>query len=95
VWRHDEESGNLLVCLPASDPGEDLGRSVCQAAPVRLVIGVRIEALAKRIQERPQELEQVSITLGEIAVGLPPADVEVPRDARWRREPEAHLVLDS
>ena len=76
VGRHDEQSTDFLVRLPVSDPPEDLGLPVCQTAPVRLAGGVRVEALAKRFQKRPQELEQVSIALGEVAVRPPTADVE-------------------
>jgi hypothetical protein len=94
VRRHEQERRDLLVRQAASDPTKDLGLAIRERVPIRLVDEVGVKAIAKRDQERPQELEQVSIALAEITVGPPPADVEVPRDAGRRRKPETNLVFD-
>src|SRR5262249_59387093 len=92
--RHEQERRDLLVRQAASDPTKDLGLSIRERLPVRLVDEVGVKAIAKSDQEGPQELEQVSLALAEITVGPPPAHVEVPRNAGRRSKPETNLVFD-
>jgi hypothetical protein len=82
VRRHDEERRDLLVRLTASHPGEDFGLSGRETVRVRLLAEVHVEPLLQRDEERSDELEQVAISLDEVSVCLPAADVEEPCDPR-------------
>src|SRR5437762_2372382 len=65
VRRHDEER-DLVVRLAACNPGEDVSFSAREAGRARLC-RYAVEPFVKRDEEGPQELEQVAISLDEVA----------------------------